>query len=74
MVTLSGAKRRSLGTVLVVLAAACGSGDSSRAAGAAGLATVIDSTGDTVVARVAGEVPASAIRTLAEEMRIAPGA
>ena len=62
-------------TLVLVLACAagCSSGDSSRAAGAAGLATVIDSTGDTVVAHVSGEVPASAIRTLAEEMRIAPG-
>jgi hypothetical protein len=72
MVTLSAAKRRSI-AILLTLAAACSSGDSAGAAGAAGLATVIDSSGDSVVARVAGGVPASAVRALVEEMRIAPG-
>ncbi len=60
--------------LVLICAAACSSGDSSRGGGVAGLATVIDSTGDSVVARVAGEVPSSAIRTLVEELRIAPGA
>jgi hypothetical protein len=73
MVTLSAAKRRSIAILLLMLAAACSSDDSAGVGGAAGLATVIDSTGDSVEARVAGEVPVSAVRTLVEEMRIAPG-
>ena len=40
---------------------------------AAGLATVFDSTGDTIVARVSGVVPAAALRRLVPEMKIAPG-
>jgi hypothetical protein len=35
--------------------------------------TEVDSTGDTVVVRVVGDVPANAVRTLVEEVRIAPG-
>ncbi len=54
------------------LAAACGPG--AAGAGAAGLATNIDSTGDSVIARVIGAVPGVAVRRLVEEVRIAPGA
>lgn len=39
-----------------------------------GLATTIDSTGDTIIARVRGAVPASSIKRLVTEMTIAPGA
>jgi hypothetical protein len=66
--------RRMLCPVLLAAAAACGSGGRASDGGAAGIATVIDSTGDSVVARVAGEVPAGALRHLSEELRIAPGA
>ena len=38
----------------------------------AGLTTVFDSLGDTIIARVDGEVPAAAVRTLRAELRIAP--
>ncbi len=38
----------------------------------AGLATVFDSLGDTIIARVNGAVPASAVRSLRTELRIAP--
>ena len=43
-------------------------------AGLAGLATRFDSTADTVYARVEGAVPATAVRRLIEELRIAPEA
>lgn len=64
---------------LVLSAAVLGAcGDSSAAGGAetaAGLATVFDSTTpDTVVARTSGVVPARAVRTTIEELRIAPEA
>lgn len=54
--------------------AACGRGAAGASADASGLATVIDSTGDSVVARVTGAVPAAAVRHLVEEFRIAPAA
>jgi hypothetical protein len=56
----------------LMVAAACGEGGGLRRPAAAGLATAFDSTGDTVVARVEGEVPARALRTLTEELRIEP--
>jgi hypothetical protein len=65
--------RRMLCPLLLAAAAACGSGGPASDGDAAGIATVIDSTGDSVVARVAGEVPADALRHLSEELRIAPG-
>src|SRR5688572_9896338 len=40
----------------------------------AGLATHFDSTADTIVARVIGDVPAASMRTLVEELRIQPSA
>lgn len=61
------------GVLVPALLAACGSGQ-PEAAGAAGLATTIDSTGDSVIAMVKGAVPAVAVRRLTEVMRIAPGA
>lgn len=63
-----------LGRFVLVVLAACSSGGTSGAGGAAGLATRVDSTGDSVVARVEGEVPTAALRRLTEELRIAPGA
>lgn len=57
---------------LALFAAGC-DGGATGGGGAAGLATTFDSTsGDTIVARVAGAVPPAAIRRLVEEMRIAP--
>jgi hypothetical protein len=61
---------------LAVVAAAtvamsCSSEDASPGA-AAGLATVFDSTADTIVARVEGTVPVSALRVMTVAMRIAP--
>jgi hypothetical protein len=55
----------------IVVGSACG-GD---APGAGGLRTAFDSTvADTVVARTAGAVPATLVRSLTEELRIAPTA
>jgi hypothetical protein len=58
--------------LLALLAmASCGRGPAADgAAGTAGLATDIDSTADTVFARVRGVLPASAVRRLVEELRI----
>ncbi|HEU5219305.1 MAG TPA: 6-bladed beta-propeller [Gemmatimonadales bacterium] len=61
------------GWLVLVYAAACVSGAPDPAAGAAGLATAIDSSGDSVIARVSGAVPSGAVRRLTEELRIAPG-
>lgn len=58
-------------STLAVASWACG-GDVG-ANGSAGLDTVIDSTGDTVIARVTGRVAAGSVRHLTEEVRIAPG-
>jgi len=54
-----------------VLPLACTGRDKS-AAGAAGLATVFDSTADTITARVDGGVPVPALRSMDIVMRIAP--
>jgi len=59
---------------LLAAAAACRGGQPRNPVGSAGLATVVDSTADSVVARVDGAVPATAIRLLTEELRIAPAA
>jgi hypothetical protein len=56
------------------IAIACSEAGTPRGSAAAGLATVFDSTGDSIVARVEGDVPDGARRTLAEELRIAPTA
>ena len=55
----------------VLLSAACGSADAAGDRGT--LATVFDSTADTVSARIAGDLPAEAIRHLVTEVAIAPG-
>ena len=57
----------------VVLLAACGGDGGKGSVDPAGLVTVIDSTADTVSASTAGDVPAAAVRTLVQEMAIAPG-
>jgi hypothetical protein len=57
---------------LVVVASLACSGKDGAGGGSAGLATVFDSTADTVVARVDGDVPVSALRTMDIVMRIAP--
>jgi 6-bladed beta-propeller len=59
---------------LLILAACSSSGAAPEAARAAGLATSIDSSADTVIARVSGSVPAAAVRHLLKELRIAPAA
>jgi hypothetical protein len=56
------------------LALGCGKPAAGPGADAAGLATVIDSTGDSVIARVVGPVSAAAVRRLTQELRIAPAA
>lgn len=56
-------------------AAACGGAAPAASADPSGLATVFDSSrADTIVARVAGEVPAAKVRTLTEERRVQPDA
>lgn len=60
--------------LLVLLAAGCAGADASRSAGSAGLATTIDSTADTVHARVKGAVPEAAVRYLTTEVAVAPDA
>jgi hypothetical protein len=58
--------------ILLILAlAACNSGERTPG-GNAGLVTVFDSTADTVVARVEGQVPVSALRSMTLVTRIAP--
>lgn len=65
--------RRAALFFLTAFAAACGGDRASTATDPAGLATVIDSTADTVSARTSGDVPATAVRTLTQELAIAPG-
>ena len=55
----------------LTIAAACTAGEDSPG-GAAGLVTVFDSTADTIVARIDGQVPVSALRTMEMVMRITP--
>jgi len=62
-----------LPSCFLALLACGGAGASAGGAGPAGLATVIDSTADSVIARVDGAVPVGSIRHLVEELRIAPG-
>jgi len=54
------------------LATGCGDGGASRSGGSAGVPTVFDSTADSIVATVEGNVPISALRLVTAEMRIAP--
>jgi hypothetical protein len=53
------------------MTAACGAADAARDRGT--LATVIDSTADTVRATINGDLPADAVRHLVTEVAIAPG-
>ena len=48
--------------------------DENSPGGAAGLVTVFDSTGDTIFARIEGQVPVSALRSMTRVMQIAPAA
>lgn len=52
----------------------CGKAANADGVSAAGLSTVFDSTGDTVVARVASDLRPSAVRQLNVELSIAPSA
>jgi hypothetical protein len=56
---------------LLVMTAACGAADAAGDRGT--LATVIDSTADTVRATIDGDLPADAVRHLVTEVAIAPG-
>ena len=64
--------RALISLALVVALSGCGREDPPPVTG--GLTTVMDSTTDTIVARVAGVVPDAALKRLVAEMRIAPGA
>jgi hypothetical protein len=59
-------------TIVSAVTVACTGSTGDRVVSAAGLATVFDSTGDSIVARVEGEVPAASLRRLVEELRVAP--
>jgi hypothetical protein len=62
-------------TGLMLVLAGCEKSHTGDGAGSpAGLATVVDSTADSVFARIAGQFPAAGVRSLQEELRIAPGA
>lgn len=65
--------RRSFPAALILAMTLACAGGEGASGGSAGLATVFDSTADTVVARVSGEVPAAAVRRLVPEVAIAPG-
>lgn len=54
-----------------LLSAACGAAEASRDRGT--LATVFDSTADTLTARIDGDLPAESVRQLVAEVAIAPG-
>ena len=60
-----------LRSLLVIGIVACTANESSPG-GTAGLVTVFDSTADTITARVDGQVPVSALRSMTVDMRIAP--
>ncbi len=60
--------------LILGLGTSCGVGGERDDLGSAGLATVFDSTGDTIHALIRGAVPTTAIRQLVPEMTIAPGA
>ena len=66
-------RRLLLATRYSVLAAAiaCTANENSPG-GSAGLVTIFDSTADTITARVEGQVPVSALRSLTAVMQIAP--
>jgi hypothetical protein len=58
---------------LLAAVTACTASENSPG-GTAGLVTVFDSTADTITARVDGQVPVSALRTMTVDMRITPAA
>lgn len=64
---------RLIATVAVIAVVGCVA-DENSPGGSAGLVTVFDSTADTIVARVDGQVPVSALRSMTIAMRIAPTA
>ena len=68
---MTAAKIPLLTITSLVVAIAC-AGGSDAPGGTAGIATVFDSTGDSVIARVDGAVPVSALRIMDVTMRIAP--
>jgi hypothetical protein len=55
----------------ILLTGACGAADAAGDRGT--LATVFDSTADTLSARIEGDIPADAVRHLVAEVAIAPG-
>ena len=57
--------------LLIFSIVACSSGENSPG-GTAGLVTVFDSTADTITARVDGQVPTAALRSMTLVMQIAP--
>lgn len=59
-------------SILTAATLACAGDGGPGGTASAGLPTVVDSTGDSVIARVDGDVPAGAVRHLTEMMRIAP--
>lgn len=62
---------RFLGSAALVLLTACG--DAAAGGDPGVLATVFDSTADTVHARIAGDIPETGVRHLVTEVAIAPG-
>lgn len=56
---------------MLLMTGACGAADAGGEGGT--LATVFDSTADTVSARIAGDLPTEAVRHLVTEVAIAPG-
>lgn len=70
---LGAAVRRLILTVAVTVNVACVANKDSPG-GSAGLVTVFDSTADTIVAHVDGQVPLSALRSMTPVMQIAPSA
>jgi hypothetical protein len=65
-------RRFPAGWLVAVALVGCAGKGGAPGSDPSGVLTVIDSTADTVVARVAGPVPADAIRGLLPEVRIAP--
>lgn len=58
-------------TVVVAASVACAANENAPG-GTAGLVTAFDSTADTILARVDGQVPVSALRSMTLTLRIAP--
>jgi hypothetical protein len=60
-------------SLLLLSAIACGGEPPRATSDPAGLVTVFDSAADTLSARTSGDMPPAAVRTLVQEMAIAPG-